>query len=162
MKGEVERAAMRAPRTLRVESPAFRPGASIPRRHTCHGDEASPALRVDGVPAEAVALALVVDDPDAPGGTWTHWTAWDLPPSTTEVEESADLSRLGVEGTTSAREAGYHGPCPPRGTHRYFFRFFALRQKLGLPRGASAAEVWRALDEHTLAWGELMGTFTKP
>lgn len=153
-------AALRKPRTLTVTSPAFHEGQPIPREHSCHGEDASPELRIGGVPPGAVALALVMDDPDAPGGTWTHWTAWDVPPSTTVLPRGKPAP--GVEGTTSAGEVGYHGPCPPSGTHRYFFRVFALDGRLGLPRGAPVGDVWGALGSRTLAWGELMGTFAKP
>lgn len=141
-------------------SPAFAEGQPIPRRHSCHGEDASPELRIAGVPPGAVALALVMDDPDAPRGTWTHWTAWDLPPTATRLREGEPAP--GVEGLTSAGEVGYHGPCPPSGTHRYVFRVFALDAKLGLPRGAGVEDVWAALERRVVAWGELMGTFTRP
>lgn len=160
MKTETARAALRKPQTLHVTSPAFQPGQAIPRVHSCHGDDVSPELAIAGVPQGAAALALVVDDPDAPRGTWTHWTAWDLPAGTAALAEGKPAP--GVEGTTSSGEVGYHGPCPPSGTHRYFFRVFALDRKLGLPPGASVEDVWAALDKHVLAWGELMGTFTRP
>ena len=152
--------ALRKPRTLTVTSPSFSNGQLIPRKHSCHGEDSSPELRIAGVPSGTVALALVMDDPDAPRGTWTHWTAWDLPPGATTLPEGKPAP--GVEGITSADEVGYHGPCPPSGTHRYFFRVFALDDKLGLPRGAPVEEVWAALGKRTLAWGELLGTFAKP
>lgn len=160
MRTQTPHAALLKPRTLSVESPAFQEGQPIPRKYSCHGEDASPELRIGGVPPGAAALALVVDDPDAARGTWTHWTAWDVPASTTVLPEGKPAP--GVEGTTSSGGVGYHGPCPPSGTHRYYFRVFALDAKLSLPRGASVDEVWTALENHAIAWGERMGTFTRP
>lgn len=156
----MDHAALRAPRSLTLTSAAFQHGAPIPRRHSGHGDDTSPPLAWSGAPAGTKAFALVVDDPDAPRGTWTHWTAWDLPATTTRLDEGADVAKLGArQGVTSARTNGYHGPAPPSGTHRYFFRVFALSEPLALQEGAGIEDVWRALGERTLAWGELMGTF---
>jgi Raf kinase inhibitor-like YbhB/YbcL family protein len=151
------------PRSLALGSPAFRDGEPIPAEVSCQGDDVSPPLRVGGTPPGTRALALVCDDPDAPGGTFTHWLAWNLPPETTELPRGADVRRLGA--TTAENgfgRPGYGGPCPPRGqTHRYFFRVFALDRPLDLPATASADDVWRAVAAHVLAWGEIMGTFRK-
>lgn len=155
------RDALRAPRTMTVRSPAFAEGAPIPRRHSGYAEDTSPPLEWSGAPADAKALAIIIDDPDAPVGTWTHWTVWDLPPGTTRLDEAADVTRLGArQGVTSDGTKGYHGPLPPSGTHRYFFRVFALSRPLGLGDGASIDDVWRAVGERALAWGEIMGTFT--
>lgn len=163
MLSPLQQQALARPPTITVTSSAFAPGSPIPRVHSGHGDDSSPPLAWAGVPAEAKALAIVMDDPDAPMGTWTHWTAWDLKPTTTRLPADAKIVPLdGAEGLTSAKTTGHHGPAPPSGTHRYFFRVFALDAPLGLPAGASIDDVWRALGKHTLAWGELMGTFTKP
>lgn len=157
-----QRAALAKPRTVLVTSPAFPRDGAIPRAFSCDGGDVSPPIVIDHVPTEAVALALVVDDPDAPRGTWTHWTAWDLPPGTKRIAEGADLAKLGgVEGTTTAGEIGYHGPCPPTGMHRYYFRVFALRERVGLPRGAPVEDVWAALAEKAIAYGEVMGTYAR-
>lgn len=134
----------------------------MPRRFTCQGDERSPPLEVAGVPAGAKALAIIIDDPDAPRGTWTHWTAWDLPPGTTSIAEGFDVAAAGGrEGTTSAGTTGYHGPCPPSGTHRYVFKVYALREKLGLAEGASVRAFRTAVQLAAIAYGELMGTYCK-
>lgn len=149
------------PKTLIVTSEAFQNGKRIPREHTCQGDDASPPLAVENVPEEAAALALIVEDPDAPGGIFTHWTAWDLEPGAA-LPQGADLSSMGGrEGLNDFGNVGYGGPCPPSGTHRYFFRVFALREPLALRDGARVDEVRRALRDRVLAWGELMGTYTK-
>lgn len=155
--------ALRAPQTIGIRSPAFQHGKQIPREYTGHGDDVSPPLEWTGVPERAQALAIIVDDPDAPRGTWTHWTAWNLPKDLNRLEEGQKVIPLGAsEGITSAETSGYHGPMPPSGTHRYFFRIFALDKQLTLPPNAPIADVWRAVGQHAIAWGELMGTFTKP
>lgn len=148
------------PRTLQVTSASFQHGKRIPREHTCKGDDTSPAVRVEGVPPEARSLALCMEDPDTTTGTFTHWVAWDLPVGL-DLPEGADLAALGAkEGLTDFGRAGYTGPCPPSGTHRYFLRAFALSEPLGLPPGSEAVEVRSAMEGRILAWGELMGTFT--
>lgn len=147
---------------LAVTSPAYQEGGSIPPRFTCEGADRSPPWAVAGIPADARFLHAVFDDPDAPGGTWTHWTWWDLPASVTGLPEGADVRALGAtEGTTSARAVGYHGPCPPGGTHRYVLHVVATRDRLGLPRGAPVAHVWAALQGKAIAEGTLMGRFTR-
>lgn len=154
--------ALAKPKTMTLTSPAFVEGDRVPPKFTCDGYDVSPALRIVGAPPGAKALALVMDDPDAPRGTWTHWTLWDLPPATSEVPEAAHVEALGAKlGMTDSGAPGWGGPCPPSGTHRYFFRVFALDAPLGLGAGASVADVWAALAKRTLAWGELMGTYSR-
>lgn len=163
MLSPVQQQALRAPRSIGLRSVAFQHGKQIPREFSGHGDDISPPLEWTGVPNNAQALAIVVDDPDAPGGTWTHWTAWNLPTRIESLEAGVKVIPLGGgEGRTSAGTSGYHGPKPPSGTHRYFFRLFALDRQLDLPPNAPVEDVWRALSTHTIAWGELVGTFTKP
>ena len=145
---------------LKLASPAFAEGKPIPARFARDGP--SPPLAWSGGPPGTKAWALIVDDPDAPRGTWTHWTVWDLPAAVSGLPEGADAGALGgAEGTTSARTTGYHGPDPPSGTHRYFFRLYALSQALGLPAGSDLARVRAALAGKTLAEASLMGTFAK-
>jgi hypothetical protein len=144
-----------------ISSPAFSPGAAIPAKYTCKGADTQPPLVFHDVPRAAKALAVVVDDPDAPVGLWTHWTVWDLAPTMPGIAEGAGVVGHGVEGTTTAKTIGWHGPCPPSGTHRYFFRLYALNQQLGLPRGSSLDAVKSAVKAHTIAAAELMGTFTR-
>lgn len=143
-----------------LTSPAFRDGQPVPREFTCQGRDTSPALAWTGAPAGTVGFALVLDDPDAPRGTWTHWTWWDLPATVTSLPAGVDVGRLGAtEGTTSARSVGYHGPCPPSGRHRYIFTVHALREPLRLARGASIADVHAALNAKSLASCRLLGTY---
>lgn len=153
---------MAAPKTLRVTSTAFADGDPIPREFTCQGEDVSPPLAVGGVPPGAKSLALIVDDPDAPRGTWTHWTAWDLPSATRTLPRGVDVAKLGGrEGLNDSHGVGWEGPCPPSGTHRYFFKVYALAAPLGLPRGAKRPDVERAMADKVLAWGELMGRYAK-
>jgi hypothetical protein len=147
---------------MQLSSPAFREGQPIPVLFTCKGRDVSPQLAWSGLPAGTQALALVVDDPDAPRGTWTHWTLWDLPATVQGLPQGVDVAGLGaVQGTTTAGSQGYHGPCPPSGAHRYFFQLYALGGRLGLPPGSSVAELRKALQGRVLAEARLMGTFTK-
>lgn len=151
-----------APQTLRVASTAFAHGSPIPPKFTCQGSETSPPLAFAGVPRDAAALAMVMDDPDAPRRTFTHWTWWDAPATTSGIPEGTAATKVDAkEGRNDAGEDGYVGPCPPSGTHRYFFRLYALRAPLGLPSGASPADVHAALEGKVLAWGELLGTYAK-
>jgi Raf kinase inhibitor-like YbhB/YbcL family protein len=144
-----------------LASTAYTEGNPIPKRHTCDGTDVSPPLQWSGVPAGARALALILDDPDAPGGTWTHWTVWNMPPGTTELPEGADVTRLGArQGKTSNGKAGYHGPCPPSGRHRYICTLYALSQALDLPEGG-VAELRRAMEGKVLGEAKLMGTYAR-
>ncbi len=145
---------------LRVSSPAFGHGASIPALHTCDGRDTTPPLDIGGVPEKARSLVLIMDDPDAPMGTWVHWVVWNIPPRTTELRENS-LPEGSVEGRNSWRRTGYGGPCPPSGSHRYFFKLYALDTTLGLPTSADKGEVERAMKGHILAEGQLMGTYKR-
>lgn len=144
---------------LTIESSAFRPGATIPKKHTCDGADASPPLSWSGAPAATRELAILCEDPDAPGGTFLHWVAWGIPPGAGRLAEGVQDPgmKTGVNGFGSR---GYRGPCPPPGKpHRYFFRVFALDAPLGLAAGASAGELRKAMKGHVLAEGELIGTY---
>lgn len=142
--------------SMELTSPAFDHETEIPFRYTCDGDDLSPELRIAGIPDDAVAMALIMDDPDAPVGTWDHWVAYDFAPTGTIPENVGDL---GTAGLNSWKQAGYGGPCPPSGTHRYFFRILALDGPLGLGEGADKAAVLAASEGHVLAEAILMGTF---
>lgn len=143
---------------MELSSPAFDHEGPIPARFTCDGDDVSPALEITGMPEDTVALALIVDDPDAPRGTWDHWVAYDIAPSEAIAE---DVGPLGTAGVGTSGNTGYSGPCPPSGTHRYFFTVLALDGELGLPAGASKAELRAAAAGHVLAEAVLMGTYTR-
>jgi Raf kinase inhibitor-like YbhB/YbcL family protein len=141
---------------MELTSPAFEHEAAIPTRFTCDGDNVSPELRISAVPEDAAALVLIVDDPDAPVGTWDHWVAYDFAPTGTIRE---NVGELGTAGLNSWKQTGYGGPCPPSGTHRYFFKVLALDGPLGLAERADKTEVLAASEGHVLAEAVLMGTF---
>lgn len=164
MTQQTTHAALRSPQSIGVSSPAFENGKPIPREYTGLGDDVNPELHLTGVPSDAQALAIVVDDPDAPGGTWTHWTVWDIEPNVRQIPRDFRVrAERGIEGQTGFGTAGYRGPMPPPGApHRYHFRVFALSRRLALPENSPVADLWRALDAHASAWGELTGTFQRP
>jgi Raf kinase inhibitor-like YbhB/YbcL family protein len=141
---------------MELTSPAFDHETVIPVRYTCDGDNVSPELRIAAIPDDASVLVLIMDDPDAPVGTWDHWIAYDFAPTSAIPEGVGDL---GTGGLNSWKETGYGGPCPPSGTHRYFFRVLALSSPLDLDEGADKGEVLAASEGHVLAEAVLMGTF---
>ena len=147
---------------LHVSSSAYRDGDPVPREFTCDGFDRSPPLVVSGFPAGARYWALVFDDPDAARGTWTHWTFWDVPTSVASLPAGANIGSLGgVEGTTSAKTVGYHGPCPPSGAHRYIMHAYATEEKLGIPPGSSVEQVHQALRSKAVAQGVLNATYAR-
>jgi Raf kinase inhibitor-like YbhB/YbcL family protein len=144
---------------VELTSRAFSYGEPIPRRHTCEGEDVSPPLVWMDVPAEAASLALVVDDPDAPGGSFTHWTAWGLDPAAGSLGEGEAAPR---EGRNDFGMTGYRGPCPPPGKpHRYVFLLHALSRDLDLDSGANRREVEKALAGRALATAELVGSYRR-
>jgi hypothetical protein len=148
--------------TLSVTSKAFAPNGAIPVDDSCDGADRSPPLVWSAPPEGTRAFAILVDDPDAIGGDFTHWLAYNLPPTTLGLPEGVDAAGLGggEEGTNSFGRAGYAGPCPPRHEmHRYVFHVFALNAPLGLQAGASRGAVDEAMSQHVLAQGTLVGTF---
>jgi len=150
--------------TLSLASPAFTRSGAIPAVHTCDGRDLSPALAWSGVPPAARSLALIVDDPDAPRGTWVHWVVYNLPPSVTGLAEGAGSGALPA-GATSGRNdfqrTAYGGPCPPSGNHRYFFKLYALDTVLDGLVEPTKADLERAMEGHVLARGELVGTYQR-
>jgi hypothetical protein len=143
---------------LAVHSSAFRPGELIPRKFTCHGANESPPLAFKGVPPSAKSLAIVLEDPDAPGGLFTHWLAWNIEPGVPEVK-TASVPSGAVQGRNDFGKIGYGGPCPPSGVHRYVFRVLALDRKLDLRAGAKRGEFDRAVAGHVIAQGEMTARF---
>lgn len=139
-------------------SSVFEDQQPIPEVYGCDGDNTSPPLSIEGLPEGTRTLALIVDDPDAPSGTFDHWVAYDISP-TTEIPEA--VGELGTAGLNSSGSLGYTGPCPPSGTHRYFFRLYALDTELGLSEGATKQELLDAAEGHVLAQGTLMGTYQR-
>lgn len=151
--------------TLELTSPAFSNGAPIPRRYSCDGEDISPPLAWRNAPAGTQAFALIMDDPDAPRGTWTHWVLFDIPASVTSLPEKvpavAAPPGLGTHGKNSWGRLGYGGPCPPRGVHRYFFRLYALDAPLKLGSNALKEELLQAASGHILAQGQLLGVYER-
>jgi Raf kinase inhibitor-like YbhB/YbcL family protein len=147
-----------------VSSPAFGNEEAIPVKFSCDGDDLSPALTWTEPPAGTQSFALIMDDPDAPMGTWVHWVVYNIPASTRELEEAMpttpELSNGIMQAYSSAGTTGYHGPCPPFGTHRYFFKLYALDTMLSLSDKADKKELLAAMEGHILADAELMGTFS--
>lgn len=150
---------------LVLESSVFQDGQAIPRRHSCDGENLSPALAWSGLPEGVVSLALLVDDPDAPGGTFVHWVLYNLPSISEGLDEGiapgAALLSGGVQGINSWGQAAYGGPCPPSGTHHYRFTLLALDASLDLPSGANQPDVMRAAEGHLLAEAVLVGTYRR-
>lgn len=151
---------------LAISSPAFADGGPIPRAHTCDGADLSPPLTWSGVPAAAKQLALIMDDPDAPGRVWVHWVVYGMPPSVTGlpagVPADGELSRpiTARQGTTDFHRIGYGGPCPPSGpAHRYVFVLYALDIELRLPPGATKAILLAAMKGHILGEAQVIGKY---
>jgi len=150
--------------TLALVLRAFVPGGTIPARHTCTGEDLSPAITWSGAPAGTRAFALVCEDPDAPSGMWVHWVLYNLPPDCAGLPEGvgprAALPAGALEGKNSWGKTGYRGPCPPPGKpHRYFFRLYALDAPLSLLAGATKAQVEAALRSHVLGQAEYVGLY---
>ena len=145
---------------MKISSPAFQEGGTIPEKFSKNGQNVNPELRMEGAPAEAKSLVLIVDDPDAPVGLFTHWLVWNIDPKTTQIAEGSVPSGA-VQGKNDFGDIGYGGPQPPSGTHRYYFKIFALDQTLDLKSGAKRREVDAAMRGHVIAQGESMGRYAK-
>jgi Raf kinase inhibitor-like YbhB/YbcL family protein len=143
---------------LSVESPAFENNKLIPAKYTCDGDNVNPPLTIEGVLEGTKSLVLIVDDPDAPMGIWNHWVVWNILPNARKIEEN---TVLGTEGISTSRKHAYSGPCPPYGTHRYFFKVYALDAKLNLNANSTKKDVEKAMQSHVLAEGELVGLYRR-
>lgn len=150
---------------LVLTSSAFKEGEAIPKQYGCKGVDISPPLEWSGVPDNAKSLALIVDDPDAPMGTWVHWVIFNIPAQTTGLPENVppkdSLPDGAIQGRNDFRNIGYGGPCPPSGTHRYFFKLYALDTALQLKAGSSKADVLKAMKGHLVGEGQLMGRYSR-
>jgi len=142
---------------LIIMSPAFENNGFIPSKYTCDGEDINPALNIEGIPEGTQSLVLIVNDPDAPMGTWDHWIVWNIPP-TEKIEEN---SVPGTEGLNDFRKHSYGGPCPPSGTHRYFFKVYALDTKPVLNPNSRKKDVEKAMKDHILAQGEIIGRYKR-
>jgi len=145
--------------TLKITSSAFHEGGNIPSKFTCDGSDTSPPLQIAGVPSEAKSLVLIADDPDAPGGLFTHWLIWNIPPQTTSIPEGS--APKGAQGANDFGKSGYRGPCPPPGTHRYSFKILALDRELDLRSCLNRSHLDAAMKGHVIAQGEIIGRYAR-
>lgn len=150
---------------MKLTSSAFVDHDLIPLKYTCDGDNISPPLNWEEIPPETQCLVLIVDDPDAPGKTFVHWVVYDIPPIVKQLPEKIPVSKTipsgGVQGKNDFGKLGYGGPCPPSGTHRYFFHLYALDKKLNLEAGLSKNQIEATIRGHVLATVELMGKYQR-
>lgn len=150
---------------IRITSTAFREGGMIPKRHTCDGTNVSPPLAWTSVPNDTKSFALIYDDPDAPMGTWVHWVLFNLPANVKELSENIQSQKTFANGAKQGKndfgKIGYGGPCPPSGTHRYYFKLYALDIMINLEAGATKKQLLKAMQGHILAEGQLMGKYKR-
>jgi len=148
-----------------ITSKAFKEGGMIPEKYTCNGKDVSPPLAWESVPGEAKSLALICEDPDAPAGTWVHWVLYNLSSGIKEFAENVPtdktLSNGATQGTNDFGNIGYDGPCPPGGTHRYYFKLYALDTNLGVEAGITKSQLLKSIKGHILAEGQLMGRYER-
>lgn len=146
--------------TMKISSPAFKHNETIPSKYTCDGADVNPALVIERVPAEAKSLALIMDDPDAPRGTWVHWVVWNVNPKIKEITENT-VPDGGKQGMNDFRKHDYGGPCPPSGTHRYFFKLYALDTILDIGPNTTKAQLESAMKNHIIAQTETIGLYKR-
>ncbi|MGA1869411.1 MAG: YbhB/YbcL family Raf kinase inhibitor-like protein [bacterium] len=150
---------------MELQSSAFKNKSAIPSRYTCDGANVSPPLAWEVVPEGVKSFALISDDPDAPVGTWFHWVYYNIPPEIKSLPENVAAEKKpavgGMQGINDFRKIGYGGPCPPGGTHRYFFKIYALDTMLNLSPGATKKELVKAMEGHILGHAELIGTYKR-
>lgn len=144
---------------MEIQSPEFEQHQTIPKKFTCEGRDVSPPLAFKDIPKGTKSLALIMDDPDAPMGTFDHWIVWNIPSNTTKLEEGAILQN---QGRNHFRENRYRGPCPPKGSpHRYFFKLYALDTNINLSNGSTKGQLEDAMEGHILGKAELVGTYQR-
>jgi Raf kinase inhibitor-like YbhB/YbcL family protein len=150
---------------IKVTSQAFQNEGMIPSKYTADGSDVSPPLMIDSVPEGTKSIALISDDPDAPMGTWVHWVMWNIPPDTIELAEDIPPDKIlpdgSIQGITSFGRHGYGGPSPPSGTHRYYFKVYALDTELNLTEKSGKKELLKAIEGHIIAQGQLMGKYKR-
>jgi Raf kinase inhibitor-like YbhB/YbcL family protein len=150
---------------ITITSTAFTEGSMIPRQYTCEGEDVSPPLVWTGVPVGTKSLALICDDPDAPMGTWVHWVLFNIPASIKELPAKIPPEKIiensAKHGMNDFQKFGYGGPCPPGGTHRYYFKLYALDTEINLEAGITKAQLLKAMEGHILAEGQLMGRYKR-
>ncbi|QSR86777.1 YbhB/YbcL family Raf kinase inhibitor-like protein [Candidatus Methylacidiphilum infernorum] len=143
---------------MKLSSPDFENGKPLPQFCAYHGENRSPELKIEDVPQNTKSLALIMDDPDAPRGTWVHWVLWNIP-AETRIIKKGEIPPGAVAGRNDFGNTQFDGPAPPSGIHRYYFRVYALDSSLALPKGSTKAELLKKMHGHVLASAELMGTF---
>ncbi|MFN3533427.1 MAG: YbhB/YbcL family Raf kinase inhibitor-like protein [Candidatus Brocadia sp.] len=150
---------------IKMKSTAFEEGGMIPKKYTCNGSDVSPPISWTSVPEGTKSLALICDDPDAPMGTWVHWVLFNLPADIRELPENIPpektLANGAKQGITDFRKIGYGGPCPPGGTHRYYFKLYALDTEINLDAEITKKQLLKAMEGHILAEGQLMGKYKR-
>lgn len=142
---------------LIISSPSFQQEGNIPLKYSCEGEEINPSLHIENIPHGTQTLAIIVEDPDTSKGTFVHWVVYNISPASIIKEDSSP----GISGINGAGMTGYHGPCPPSGSHRYYFYVFALDAELDLKAGSDKASLQKAMEQHILAKGSLMGRYQK-
>lgn len=151
--------------TLEITSSSFEQGQNIPQKHTCIGNDVSPQIAWNGAPEGVESYAIIADDPDAPMGTWVHWVVYNIPADVNELQENfpkdEKLDNGIMQGMSDFGKTEYGGPCPPGGTHRYYFKVYAIDKKLDAEPGLSKKKLLKAMEGHILAEGQLMGKFSK-
>ncbi len=145
---------------MKIESSAFQHNQFIPSQYTCQGQNINPQLTFSDVPQNTKSLVLIMDDPDATVGTWVHWTVWNINPQTKEITENNNFPGA-IEGITNFGKPGYGGPCPPSGTHRYFFKLYALDTTLSIESKNSKEDLEEAMEGHILEKAELVGKYSR-
>ncbi len=145
---------------MKISSPVFDSNGQIPKKYTCDGSDVNPPLTFENIPSEAKSLALIVDDPDAPRGTWVHWVLWNIDPKVQGIRENT-LPKGALQGVNDFRKHEYGGPCPPSGTHRYFFKIYALNTSLTLGANTTKADLEGAMKGHIIAQAEIIGLYKR-
>jgi len=145
---------------LTITSTAFHNNGNVPRQYTCDGKDINPPLQIAGVPQGTKSIALICDDPDAPVGIWVHWVIWNIDPGVKEIKENS-VPQGAIQGINDFRKHSYGGPCPPSGTHRYFFKVYALDTTFGISPNSSKADLEKAIKGHILGEGQLIGLYKR-
>ena len=150
---------------IKVKSSAFIEGGMIPKKYTCDNSDVSPSLSWDSVPGGTKSLAFICDDPDAPAGNWVHWVLFNIPADAKELKENIPAKKTlpngAKHGINDFRKFGYGGPCPPSGTHRYYFKLYALDAMLNLDAGIKKTDLLKAMEGHIIGQGQLMGKYSR-
>ena len=145
---------------MKIQSTAFENNQTIPKKYSCDGEEINPRLSFLDVPQDVQSLALIVDDPDAPSGIFTHWTLWNIDPKSSGISEN-NIPAGAIQGNSDAGKIGYIGPCPPSGTHHYFFKLYALDSMIDLPSGSKRSDLEKTMENHIIARAEFVGLYSR-